>query len=336
MIKVSNGPGVTGKIFTTVKNLARQKSPELLVVAGVAAFAGTLYSMYKSTVKIKDIVDDANTDIEVITSTEDKIEEYTTEDAAEDIKKIKKVAAKDIVKAAAPTVLLAIGTLSCFLGADYIRRQRHAALFAASEMTLRAYNNYRKGVIDKFGEDVDRELKYKLYKEDIEVEETNPETGRKKKVKRQIIRTDYDGYSQFARKFDEFNDLYEKNSTPNGKEPSYGLYNLKLLTEIETRLNDRLREKGFVTINEAYDMLHFECIKAGKNAGWLWNPNDPSCRNNTHISLGLFRNKTEEDLRAIAMGITDFFIVDFNIDTLDVWESFDDTPTFGLLPGRSR
>ena len=336
MIKVSNGPGVTGKIFTDLSNAVRKKSPELLVVTGVLAFAGTLYSMYKSTIKIKETVDDANKDIEAINTTVESNDEYTEELANEDINMVKKASAKKIIKAAVPTVLLAVGTLSCFLGADYIRRQRHAALFAASEMTLRAYNNYRQGVIDKFGEEVDKELKYKLYKEDIEVEETNPETGRKKKAKKQIIRTDYDGYSQFARKFDEFNDLYEKNSTPNGKEPTYGLYNLKLLADIETRLNDKLREKGFVTINEAYDMLHFENIRAGKNAGWLWNPNDATCRNGTHINLGLFRDKTEEDLRAIALGITDFFILDFNIDTLDVWEGFDDTPTFGLLPGRSR
>lgn len=336
MIKISSGPGVTANMFTALRNLAKKKSPELLVVAGTAAFIGTLYSMYKSTLKVKEVVDDVNVQVDEINAEAETNSEYTQELAEEDIKLVKKASAKKIVKAVVPTVVLALGTLSCFLGADYIRKQRHAALFAASEMTLHAYNNYRKGVIEKYGADVDNELKYKLFKEDIEVEETNPETGRKKKTKKQILGTKYDGYSSFARIFDSSNDLYERNMNVNGKEPSYGLYNLKLLTEIEMRLNNKLREKGFVTINEAYDMLHFESIKAGKNAGWIWDPNDPSCRNGSHISIGLFRDKSEEDLRAIALGIDNAFILDFNIDTLDVWEGFDDTPSFGLLPGRSR
>lgn len=345
MIKISNGPGVTSKIFTALKNSARKNSPELLVAAGTVMFFGTLYSMYKTTVKVKEVVDTANQSVEQVnvmlengavcraTDSNETIE-YTKEIANEDIKQIKRSSAKKIIKAAAPTVILTFGTLSCFLGADYIRKQRHAALFAASEMTLHAYENYRKGVIEKFGPEVDQELKYKLFKEDVEVEETNPETGRKKKGKHTILRSKYDGYSEFARIFDEGNDLYQRNINENGKEPSYGVYNLNLLNNIEKQLNDDLYRYGFVTVNDAYERLHFEKTKAASTAGWRYDPNDPSCRNGTHISIGLLRGKDEDELRAIMLGEERSFILDFNIDTLDVWKDFDDTPTFGLLPKR--
>lgn len=348
MIKISNGPGFTSKIFTALKNSARKNSPELLVAAGTVMFVGTLYSMYKTTIKVKEVVDTANSSVDQVNkmlengaicraTDSNETMEYTEEIANEDIKQIKRSSAKKIVKAAAPTVILALGTLSCFIGADYIRKQRHAALFAASEMTLHAYNEYRKGVIEKYGPEIDRELKYKLYKEETEEEEINPETGRKKKVKREILRSNYDGYSQFARLFDECNDLYQKNIVNiNGKEPSYGVYNLNLIANLEKEANKQLRERGYLTINDVYELLHFEQIKAGRDAGWIWDPNDPTCRNNTHINFGTFRGKDEEDMRAMYLGIERAFILDFNIDTLDVWDGFDDTPTFGLLPKRRK
>lgn len=341
-VRITDGPGAASKIFRVLKNGIRKNSPELLVIGGTVAFVGTLISMYKTSTKVKEAVDEANEEISLInemtsihSADGNGLIEYTEEDKKEDIKAVKRASAKKIIKATAPTALLAAVTLSSFLGADYIRRQRHAALFAASEMMLHSYDSYRKGVIDKYGPEVDRELKYKLFTEEKEVEETNPETGRKKKTKKQILNSHYDGHSDFARRFDETNDLYQRNMNVNGKEPSYGVYNLALLTQLEKDANDALRRNGFFTINEAYEMLHFEKTKAGRDAGWIFDPKDPTCRNDTHISFGLMHGKSEDDLRAILLGEDGVILLDFNIDTLNVWDGMDDTPIRGLLPGRS-
>lgn len=338
-VKVVNGPGLINRALTSV----RKSSPELLVVAGTLSFFATLFAMHKTTLKTKDIVDGVNEELELINNTKEihevngeELIEYTDEDRAEDIRIVKKHAAGKVIKAALPTVLLAAATISCFWGADYIRKQRHAALFAAAEMTLKSYNSYRNGVIEKYGKEVDNELKYKLFNDTVDIEEYNEESGKTKKVKKKIKRTNYDGYSDFARMFDENNDLFQKNVNVNGKEPSYGVYNLKQVTDLEREANEKLRKNGFLTINEVYDMLHFEKTIAGRDAGWIWDINDPTCVEGSHISFGILGNKSEEDIRAILIGIDSSFILDFNIDTLDVWAKFDDTPLTGLLPGRSK
>lgn len=346
-ITITKGPGALSKMFTNLGTMARKNSPELLVIGGTLAFAATIFATYKATVKTREIVDAANESVEQINKCKengyvsranDASEriEYTEEDADKDIKAIKRQSAGKIIKATIPVVLLGATTLSCFFGADYIRKQRHAALFAASEVVMHSYENYRKGVIERFGPDVDRELKYKLFKEEVETEEVNPDTGRKKKSKKTVYRTNYDGYSDFARMFDEFNDLYQKNVSVNGKEPSYGVYNLKLLVDIERQANEKLRNKGFLTLNEVYEMLHYDVTIEGRDAGWIFDLNDETCRNGTHISFGILNGKTEDDVRALLLGNDSSIILDFNVDTLDVWHGFDDTPTFGLLPGRRR
>lgn len=335
-IVVSNDSSAVRRVFETVKNTARKNSPELLVVTGTVAFIATLWSMHKTTLKTKDIVDSANEEVNAINETP-KSADYTDADAVEDIKKVKRSSAKKIIKAAAPTAILAVGTLGCFFGADYIRRQRHAALFAAAEMTLQSYNSYRKGVIDKYGSEVDQELKYKLFKKEEIVEEEDPKTGKKKKKKEAIWRreTDEYGYSQFAMVFSEDNPNYQRNAYVNGKDTPYGVYNLNFVVEMEKRANSKLRRQGFLTLNEAYEMLGFDKTKAGASAGWIFNINDPKCVDDTHIDFGVL-NRGKDEFKAILLGDDKSFVVDFNIDTLDVWESFDDTPLHGLLPGRSR
>ena len=343
-IIVSGSPGTFNRIFNTIKSNVKKDSPELLVIGGVVAFGATLFSMYKTTLKTKEVVDKANEEINEINGTLEKgyivcaedfstTEEYTKEDAEKDIKTVKKNSAKKIIKAAAPTIVLAFGTLSCFLGADYIRKQRHAALFAAAEMTMHSYENYRKGVIEKYGPEVDQELKYKLHKEEQIFEEEDPKTGKKKKVRRKIWQQNPDGWSDFAKVFDEYNPNYQKNMFEDGKDRPYGANNLDFVLKVEKAANQKLRKQGYLTLNEAYEMLGFEKSKLGQSVGWIFNKNDKDCLNDMHIDFGVF-NRDQEEMKAILVGNERAFVVDFNIDTLDIWEGFDDTPLYGMLPGR--
>ena len=96
-IAITNGPGAVSRIFTAIKNSAKKNSPELLVVGGTVAFIMTLYSMYKSTLKTKAIVDNANDQVDAINNTPKSVD-YTDEDAVEDIKKVKRASAKQIIK----------------------------------------------------------------------------------------------------------------------------------------------------------------------------------------------------------------------------------------------
>ena len=335
-VTITDGPGAVSRIFTAIKNGAEKNSPELLVIGGTIAFVATLVSMHKTTLKTKDIVDNANDQVDAINNTPKSVD-YTDEDAVEDIKKVKRASAGQIVKAAAPTVILALGTISCFWGADYIRKQRHAALFAAAEMTMHSFDSYRKGVIEKYGPEVDRELKYKLFQEDREVETVDENTGRKKKKKEKVWKTNYDGYSSFARIFDEYHPMYQKLIVDSRKYPNddapYGMGNLDWVLHQQAAANQKLRREGRLVLNDVYEMLQYEKTEEGALAGWVWDINDQSCLDDMHIDFGIF-DYDKETWKAILLGKEKSFIIDFNIDTLDVYHGSDNTPTFGLLPGR--
>lgn len=336
-VRITDGPGVVSRIFTAIKNGATKKSPELLVIGGTVAFVATLVSMRKTTLKTKEIVDNANDQVDAINNTP-KSAEYTDEDAFEDIKKVKRASAVKLVKAAVPTIVLALGTISCFWGADYIRKQRHAALFAAAEMTMHSYENYRKGVIEKYGPDVDKELKYKLFRSEQEVEVTDEKTGRKKRKKETVWETNYDGYSQFARIFDEYHPKYQRLIVDSRKYPNddapYGMANLDWVLCQQKAANQKLRREGRLVLNDVYEMLQYEKTEEGALAGWVWDINDQSCLDDMHIDFGIF-DYDKETWKAIMLGKEKSFVIDFNIDTLDVYHGVDNTPTFGLLPGRN-
>lgn len=68
--------------------------------------------------------------------------------------------------------------------------------------------------------------------------------------------------SLHARTFDEFNQHWS----------STGSYNQLFIRAQESWLNDVLRARGHVFLNEAYDALGFERSQAGATQGWYSKP----------------------------------------------------------------
>lgn len=70
--------------------------------------------------------------------------------------------------------------------------------------------------------------------------------------------------SPYARCFDEANPNWSKNPEQN-----------KLfLKTVQNMLNEILRVRGHLFLNEAYDHLGFEHSETGKVVGWIWNDGD--------------------------------------------------------------
>ena len=318
-ILITKGPGAVASKFMNLKNSMKKSAPELLVVGGAMLFAATIVSACKTAIKTKEIVDKANEEVEAINNTPNS-PEYTQEDAEKDIKTVKRKARIQIIGKVAVTTALAAGTLTCFFTADHMRKERHLALLAAAEMERRAFDNYRQGVRERYGDDADAELKYKLVNKEWEEEETDPKTGKKKKVKKKTTVSELREHDGFTRIFDEFNDLWVKEAP----------YNLQNLLQAQSNANKMLRERGFVTVNDVYDLLHFERVRAGQFAGWIWDPSDLSCQEGTHIDFGFWDMANDEGKKRFLLGYERSVILDFNIDTLDVWNGFDDTPLIGL------
>ena len=85
-------------------------------------------------------------------------------------------------------------------------------------------------------------------------------------------------------------------------------YNLTFLKCQERYANDMLRAKGFLFLNEVYDMLGMPKTKAGQVVGWIYNEENPIGDNRVEFGLNLERNAD------FINGLTNMVLLDFNVD----------------------
>ena len=90
-----------------------------------------------------------------------------------------------------------------------------------------------------------------------------------KKVKKEVKVVDDNNFGPYSRFFDE--SCYEWDKNPE--------YNLTFLTQMENQMNNQLRAKGHLYLNEVYDALGMERSKAGQVVGWLYDPNNENLHN---------------------------------------------------------
>lgn len=91
-----------------------------------------------------------------------------------------------MAKLYAPSV--ALGTLSIvsMVASNQILRKRNVALAAAYATVDKTLKEYRERVVERFGQEVDNELRYNIKAKKLEETVTDPETGKEKKVKKTV------------------------------------------------------------------------------------------------------------------------------------------------------
>lgn len=200
-------------------------SPYIFYGIGVVSVVGTIATAIHATMKLEPILDDHNEAIEEIKAID--ISEVEDKDEALAIAKsqessIRKQFAKTTGRIAllyAPTALfagLAIGSFTASVG---IFRKRYVGALGALEATSLAFDRYRAHVREDYGEEVDNMYYYDLKKEQITEEETDPETGKKKKVKKDILVGEPNG--QFTYRFERYQPNYDLGFTQWDETPSF-------------------------------------------------------------------------------------------------------------------
>ena len=278
----------------------KQSSPEILVVTGIAGVIGSVVMACKATTKISTIQEKAQ---EQLDAAEEALTTHADEYSEEDYKKDKIIIrthqAIDYAKLYAPAAICGIASLGCIIGSHTILRKRIFNLGAAYTAIDNAFKKYRDNVKEKYGEEIDKELRYGV-KKLVTEEKVKDENGKTKKVKTETsyIEGDYSGY---ARIFDETNKKYERNS----------MINNAFLMSQQNYWNDRLHSRGYVFLNEVYESLGFDKIPEGQIIGWVDDPDRPNC--DGYISFGIFESQRPkaEDFRN---GFERAAVLDFNVD----------------------
>lgn len=206
---------VSGAINKTTMTL-KKHSPEILVVAGVVGAVASAVIACKATTKVGKITEEAKDNIDAIHEAEKKGvtpagETYTKEDAQKELAITYVQTGIKYAKLYAPAVILGSLSVTSILASNNILRKRNVALGAAYAAIDKSYKEYRGRVIERFGEQVDKELKYNIKAKKFEEIETDPETGKQKKVKKTVMVTDPNLQSDYAVYFDNKSRNYETN-----------------------------------------------------------------------------------------------------------------------------
>lgn len=300
--------------FNKVGFQLKKHSPEILITAGVIGTVTSAVMACKATTKINDILGNAKTQIDSI---HDGMEKgaivppggepvpYSKEDGKKDLTIVYAQTGMKLVKLYAPAVILGSLSLYSIIKSHSIMTSRNAALAAAYATVDKGFKQYRGRVIERFGKEIDKELKYNVKAKGVERKVVDEE-GNEQTVTETTKVAYINEPSDFARFFDE-------SCTNWSKSPEY---NLTFLKAQQAHANKILQDKGYLFLNEVYEMLGMQKSKAGHVVGWVYDENNPDCDN--YVDFGIYDQwgieKHDERKRAFVNGEERSILLDFNVD----------------------
>ena len=291
--------GVASKAVMKLK----KHSPEILVVAGIAGTVVSAVLACKATTKVAEILDETKGTLDTIHEGMEtgaiNGQEYTTEDGKKDTVVVYAQTGMKLAKLYAPAIILGTLSITSILASNNILRKRNVALGAAYAAIDKSFKEYRGRVIERFGEQVDTELKYGIKAKKFEEIEVDPETGKEKKIKKTVMVADPNLQSDYAVYFDSKSRNYETNPD----------YNRMFLKAQQAFANDKLQTRGHLFLNEVLDDLDLPRTPAGQIVGWTKDGPDGY----VNFRIVEVERETEDGRHEPAL------LLDFNVEG-NIWE----------------
>ena len=284
----------------------KKHSPELLVTAGVVGSVVTTVMACKATTKAGDILDEFNSNMDDINKVvEMGKEEYTEDVMKKDIAIVYIQTGVKFAKLYAPSVVLGALSITSILAGHNILRKRNVALAAAYATIDKSFKEYRGRVVERFGKELDHELRYNIKAKEFEEVQTD-DKGKEKVVKNTVQVSELNEVSDYAKFFDEGCNGWTKDPEAN----------LLFLKKQQTYANNRLKANGYLFLNEVYEMLGIPRTKAGQVVGWIYDEKNPVGDN--YVDFGIYdTNKNTKWANAnkdFVNGYERSILLDFNVD----------------------
>ena len=283
----------------------KKHSPEILAVTGVVGIVTSAVMACKATTKVNDIVNEAKETVDKIHESVGKGlhtsdgEEYTEEVAKKDLTIVYAQTGLKFVKLYGPSVALGIASIACLLGSNHILRKRNLALAAALTNVATSFKEYRGRLVDRFGKDVDRELRFGIKAKEVE-ETVVDKDGNETTVTKTVEVVDPNtAHSLYSIVFCEGNTGWTRNAE----------LNKVFLIQQQNWANDKLKMNGVLTLNEVYDMVGAPRTAYGQIAGWVWT--EDGTIGDNFVDFGLFDVNNEKACDFIN-GREKSIILDFN------------------------
>jgi hypothetical protein len=293
-------PDALGRKLGAQSLLASEQAPKYLFVGGVVGMVGSTVLACRATLQLEEVLINIEHDKDRAAQAKETVEHpgyegdatYSDQEYRKDLALISVRGVGSIVKLYAPAVVLGGISIAALTKSHNILRDRNLALTAAYAAVDSAYQRYRERVIERYGEDVDRELRY----ETEEIDVVNEETG---KIETTTVVTGAPG-SIYARFYDEDSSV---NWSPDPQ------INLLFLRSQQNYANDRLKARGHMFLNEVFSELGLSHTKAGAIVGWRWNKDS----GDDFVDFGIWGNPSDE-AKAFFNGKEGAILLDFNVD----------------------
>lgn len=251
--------------FNKMSFKVKKHSPEILVVAGIVGVVASTVMACKATTKVGKIIDKTKDDVgEIHSAIENGVtksgETYSDYDSKKDLAVVYFQTGIKLAKLYAPSV--AIGTLSVtsIVASHNLLRKRNVALAAAYATVDKSFKEYRSRVVERFGAEVDKELRNNIKAKKFEEVTTDPETGKEKKTK-----TTANVASPTVSDYTLFYDGDTSKAYDNDHD-----YNISFLRGQQQYANDKLRADKFLFLSDVYDMLGIRRTKTSQIVGWVY------------------------------------------------------------------
>ena len=288
------------KSFKKAQLTVRKHSPEILMVAGVIGTVAGAVMACKETLELEDVLDECKQEKMELEEQYAMCEEYSEDAFKKDQVRLTIKQVAKIVKLYAPSVIMEATSIGVIFASNDIMRKRNASMAAAYATLNSMYKRYRQNVIESYGEEVDKDMRFGVKHEKVtEIDED----GNKVKIDARIVDLD-----NTALAISDYSRFFQ--SGCKGFDASSGRYNLLYLKGIQAMFNNKLIADGYVMLNDVYRELGFDTIPEGWSIGWVYDEANPIGDN--YIDFGLYeaRNKNQRAVNDWEPVI----LMDFNVD----------------------
>lgn len=310
---------ITNKFFSMAskaKFAVIKHSPEIFLAFGITGVIASTVMACIATTKLDETIKKPKKELEELHSPSKVwLDAYSKADKKKEVQKqttrIYIMAGINIAELYLPAAIIGTLSLSSILASNNMLKRRNIALASAYAAIDKSFKDYRERVINRFGLDVDNQLRFDTTPVTVK-EIVVDDEGNEKTVEKTVDKLSENGLADndYARLFDETNSEWKPNAD----------YNKMRLEAVESMLNDKLKVQGFLFLNDAYDALGFPRTKAGQIVGWKIDERS-EYQGDNYIDLGL-HDVTNPKVRDFLNGEENCIIINPNVDG-DILTDFD-------------
>lgn len=272
---------------------ANASSPTVLVIAGVGGLVATAVMAAKATRHLDPVMDEHYKGRMEIA---EKV--YVTKRARQqDLLKLYTGTGMSLGKIYGPTVFVGASSTIAVLGGHRILRGRQIATLAAYSGLADQFQGYRDRVTKTLGTEVEKGI-YEGARGEWKESDTKGEYK---------LEPVFDGLPREDAYLRPWYDEGNTNWVPDATS------NRHFLTGVQTHMNNLLRFRGHVFLNEVYDALGMQRVPEGAIAGWLHNGDGDN-----YVDFG-FLASIDPNTIAFVNGHEKTVRLNFNIDRGAIW-----------------